>query len=68
MRKTLVVRNCTTGTRTSSFAQVTFPQYFKFLQIESIIVHNPNHNTLRGLIFAWIKFRDFAHFLAFREN
>ena len=24
--------------------------------------------TLRGLIFAWIKFRDFANFLAFREN
>ena len=25
-------------------------------------------NTLRGLIFAWIKFRDFANFLTFREN
>ena len=24
--------------------------------------------TLRGLIFAWIKFRDFANFLSFREN
>ena len=24
--------------------------------------------TLRGLIFAWINFRDFANFWTFREN
>ena len=24
--------------------------------------------TLRGLFFAWIKFHDFANFLAFHEN
>ena len=31
-------------------------------------LHGNMITTLRGLIFAWIKFRDFANFLAFREN